>query len=302
MAEGAFGERLSDFARIEAPPIVSAELLQTAEFTVARLEWDIRPEPERFDIPSENAFLICLLRKSYPSNPYFVDGRPVALDPIITGQFNLLDLRRSHVAEVQAASDCIALHLPISAIHAIADERRVPRIGGIRTTLGVALDDPVVHHLGESLIPALTWPKTAQPLFVEHVGLALVTHVMGHYGDVSPGEPTRRGGLAPWQARQAKDLLMANLSGQISLGDLAAACRLSRAHFARAFKATTGVAPYRWLSFRRIELAKDLLAYSTKTVEQIADECGFADQSHLTRVFARRVGVTPSRWRRLRQW
>lgn len=302
MADGAFGERLSEFAGVEAPPVISAGLLQTTEFTAARLEWDVRPEPELFDIPSEDAFLVFLLRKPYPSNPYRVDGRPVRLDPLDAGQFNLLDLRRSHVAWVQAASDCTALHLPMAAFHEIADERRLPRIGGLRTPPGQALDDPVVYHLSESLLPALAWPQAAQPLFVEHVGLALVTHVMERYGDISPDMPPLRGGLAPWQLRQAKDLLMANLSGRISLGDLAKACRLSRAHFARAFKASTGVAPYKWLALRRIELAKDLLAHSGKPLEQVAEDCGFADASHLSRVFSRRVGVSPGRWRRHRQW
>jgi AraC family transcriptional regulator len=302
MADGAFGERLSEFSGVEAPPVISAGLLQTAEFTAARLQWERRAEPELFDIPSEEALLVFLLRKPYPSNPYRVDGRPVTLEPLDAGQFNFLDLRRSHVAWVQAASDCIALHLPIAAFHEVASETRLPRIGGLRTAPGLALKDPVVHHLSESLIPALTWPPAAQPLFVEHVGLALVTHVMERYGDISPDAPTPRGGLAPWQLREAKDLLMANLSGRLSLGDLAKACRLSRAHFARAFKATTGVAPYQWLALRRIELAKDLLAGSGKSLEQIAEECGFADASHLSRVFARRVGASPGRWRRLRQW
>lgn len=302
MADGAFGERLSEFTGVEAPPFLSADLLRTTEFTAAHLEWDVRPEPEPFDIPSEEAFLIFLLRKPYPSNPYLVDGRPVQLEPLNAGQFNLLDLRRSHAAQVQAASDCIALHLPLHAFHEVAEERRLPRIGGIRVPPGVALDDPVVHHLSESLLPALAWPKTAQPLFVEHVGLALATRVMERYGDISPDMSPPKGGLAPWQLRQAKDLLMANLSGRLSLGDLALACRLSRAHFSRAFKSTTGVAPYQWLSMRRIELAKELLSHTGKPLEQIAEECGFADASHLSRVFSRRVGVSPGRWRRHRQW
>jgi len=301
MAGAAFGERLSDVAGVEAPPVVSAKLLQTVEYSAARLEWNTRPEPEPFDIPSEDAILIFVLRNPYPSNPYVVDGRPVRLEPLQAGQFNLLDLRRSHRAEVQHASDCIALHLPIAAMHAISDERRARRIRGISNPPGVALDDPVVRHLSESLMPTLTWQNPVQPLYVEHVGLALVTHVMERYCNVHQGDTPRRGGLAPWQARQAKDLLIANLSGRISLSDLAAECRLSRAHFARSFKETTGVAPHRWLSLRRIELAKDLLLYSNKSVEEIAAECGFADQSHFTRVFARNVGVTPGRWRRLRQ-
>jgi AraC-like DNA-binding protein len=96
-------------------------------------------------------------------------------------------------------------------------------------------------------------------------------------------------------------MLMASIAKQVSLSELAAACRLSRSHFARAFKATTGLAPHQWLMTERVKLARLLLASTARTIAEIADECGFADQSHFSRVFARFLGCTPGRWRGQRQ-
>jgi AraC-like DNA-binding protein len=68
-----------------------------------------------------------------------------------------------------------------------------------------------------------------------------------------------RGGLAPWQAKRAKELLSANLNGRLSLTPLAGECGLSTRHFARAVRQSTGVPPHRWLFKHRVERARHLL-------------------------------------------
>jgi AraC-like DNA-binding protein len=83
-----------------------------------------------------------------------------------------------------------------------------------------------------------------------------------------------------------------------SLAELARACGLSRGHFTRAFKITTGLSPHQWLLRHRIEKARDMLVRTELPLAQIALRCGFADQSHLTRVFGMAVGDSPAAWRR----
>ncbi|HEY2048904.1 MAG TPA: AraC family transcriptional regulator [Caulobacteraceae bacterium] len=120
----------------------------------------------------------------------------------------------------------------------------------------------------------------------------------------SPLSPTCEkwfGGLAPWQAKRAEELMLKNLAEDLRLADVAAACELSAAHFSRSFHKTFGAPPYRWLQTRRIERAKTLLADSKRPLAEIALECGFTEQSHFTKVFTRLVGVSPGAWRRLRR-
>jgi len=107
-----------------------------------------------------------------------------------------------------------------------------------------------------------------------------------------------RGGLAPWQERRAKYLLRNNLDGQKTMGEIAYECRISRKHFTRAFRNSTGLPPLKWLNSLRIEIAKRLLCSSNLTVVEIAVECGFADAAHLARIFHGYAGVAPGKWRK----
>ncbi len=106
------------------------------------------------------------------------------------------------------------------------------------------------------------------------------------------------GGLAPWQARVVREHIMAHLSGRLSVRDLASVARLSHRHFARAFKASFGLAPHAFVMGRRVERAKELILDSGLPLSEVALACGFSDQSHLTRLFSRVEGVTPAAWRR----
>jgi transcriptional regulator GlxA family with amidase domain len=109
----------------------------------------------------------------------------------------------------------------------------------------------------------------------------------------------RRGGLAAWQVRRAKELIDANLDGQLPLSHIAEACGLSTRHFARAFRQSTGVPPHRWLLSRRIDHAKGLMRDPAMSLAKVALACGFADQSHFTRMFTTLMGLSPGLWRRM---
>jgi AraC-like DNA-binding protein len=66
---------------------------------------------------------------------------------------------------------------------------------------------------------------------------------------------------------------------------LARECKLSKAHFSRAFSRSVGMAPHRWLMKRRIEVAKETLRDGRLSMSDVAAACGFCDQSHLPRFF-----------------
>jgi AraC-like DNA-binding protein len=50
-----------------------------------------------------------------------------------------------------------------------------------------------------------------------------------------------------------------------------------------------------------VERAKALLDEPDLPLAEIAQVCGFVDQSHFTRVFFKNEGCNPGRWRRLRR-
>jgi AraC family transcriptional regulator len=298
MTNGAYGTRLGEYVGMDTPPTIRSGFLRTSEFATTRLRWQRREEPGVTHIEAEDAFLLFLQRRDIPANPYWVAGRPVAMDPLKRGQFLLLDLHEDHASIVQAAVDCIALYFPKAAFNAQADEFGGNPVRRLRANPGGAISDPTVWHLSEAILPAVEHPEKANPLMIDHIGIALVQHLANTYGDGNATAASARGGLSPRQLRRVTDRMKDHLSERVSLIELAEDCGLSRSYFAHAFKATTGVAPLQWQMRKRIEYARELLLKTSSSIAEISEQCGFADQSHFTRTFVRIVGTTPGRWRR----
>jgi AraC family transcriptional regulator len=118
-------------------------------------------------------------------------------------------------------------------------------------------------------------------------------------GDRGPRQ-IPRGGFAAWQSRRLAAHVEANLSGKITVKDLAASLHISVGHFCRAFKRTFGMPARIWIRQRRIELAQGLMLTTGASLSEIALSCGMSDQSHFTRSFRRIVGEVPSSWRHAR--
>ena len=105
------------------------------------------------------------------------------------------------------------------------------------------------------------------------------------------------GGLSPWRETLAKQLILDHLGETLEVTELARACALSRSHFSRAFKCSTGLSPQDWIRRQRIARAKQLIQNTDLTLTQISLECGFCDQAHFSHIFTRSEGVSPFAWR-----
>lgn len=294
------GPRLGKFVGFEQPQTLIVRTLQQSELVATRLRGSFASgTPVRLD--NNNGYLVCLQRRSLPVHNYWIDSRPIPLAPMRGGQFLLLDLNREHTSISYGNVDCISSYISQEALQRFHEEHDLPVVRSLRTADGVLFDDDVIRHLGETLMPAFEQPEAANHLFVDHVMLALLSRLAARYAQQPAVVRPTRGGLAPWQERRAKEMILASIDGKLGLAELASACELSRSHFARAFKVTTGASPFQWLATQRIERAKDLLLHSSLPIEQIAEQCGFADQSHFTRTFLKLVSISPGQWRRLRR-
>ncbi|MHC8380070.1 helix-turn-helix domain-containing protein [Pseudomonas sp. LB3P14] len=105
------------------------------------------------------------------------------------------------------------------------------------------------------------------------------------------------GGLTPWRESLAKQLILERLGETVEVTELARACALSRSHFSRAFKCSTGLSPQDWIRHQRIARAKQLIQSTDLTLTQISLECGFCDQAHFCHIFTRSEGINPFAWR-----
>ena len=71
---------------------------------------------------------------------------------------------------------------------------------------------------------------------------------------------------------------------------------IDRFTLVRGFRRRFGVSPQRFVTHRRLEVARRLIRDGVPLAEA-AVAAGFADQSHLTRQFRRAFGISPGRWR-----
>lgn len=111
-------------------------------------------------------------------------------------------------------------------------------------------------------------------------------------------EQRPRRGLSRRALNRACSYIAENLGERFTLDDLARQAGVSRFHFARLFRVSTGNSPMAYLLKSRIERAKQMLLQDERPVCEIAAVLGFCDQSHLTRTFRRLTGLTPREFAR----
>jgi AraC-like DNA-binding protein len=133
---------------------------------------------------------------------------------------------------------------------------------------------------------------------LEALGLAMLTHIFARYSVGRVPQHAVRGGLSSRQLRRAQDVMLATLDENLPLADIADEAGVSRWHFGRAFRQSTGLPPRKWLREKRVEQACRLLAADDRNLTSIALELGFASLSHFSTAFKQSIGVSPQRYRR----
>lgn len=157
-------------------------------------------------------------------------------------------------------------------------------------------DDPALVARLARMVD-LDWTDTGDRIHASELGHAVLADVLARHAGRAPRGGIR-GGLAPALRRRLAEWLQARLAEPVTVGEMAAFCALSEAHFAHAFRASFGVAPHEWIVARRIERAAQLLRdRRTLPLEAIARATGHASASHLVRRFKSAWGVTPGQYR-----
>jgi AraC-like DNA-binding protein len=92
---------------------------------------------------------------------------------------------------------------------------------------------------------------------------------------------------------QAKLFIDKNYAQRIDVSNISDEAYFSKFHFLRLFKKTYGKTPHQYLTFVRIEKAKELLQ-ANGTVSEVCFAVGFESLSSFSGLFKRVVGLTPS--------
>jgi AraC family transcriptional regulator len=231
---------------------------------------------------------------------YKFDGKWQSARPT-TGSIRLRPIGRTcDEARICAAKvEVLHLYLPKVSFARLMDDYNLPAAPGrsIRQSCGV--QDEVINQIGLSVLSEMMCPTAAGRMLVETSSLLLAARLAhSHFetGLIRPPLPSRHG-LDDGRLRRVLAYVEEHLAEDIAVADLANVACLSIFHFTRAFAATMGVPPHRYVSRRRLESAKAMIATRRASLSEIALDCRFSSQSSFTRAFRRATGVTPAEYR-----
>jgi AraC-like DNA-binding protein len=111
-------------------------------------------------------------------------------------------------------------------------------------------------------------------------------------------EQQRCAGIRPEVLARVLQLIDQRFNEPLRVEDLGRHACLSPFHFARMFKISVGQAPHAYLTTKRMQYARDLLAETSVPIAEVARRVGFRTQAHFSGVFRKQVGVTPGQFRR----
>ena len=86
-----------------------------------------------------------------------------------------------------------------------------------------------------------------------------------------------------------------NISSPLSIEDLSGHFFLSSSYLCRIFKAATGTTINKYITAKRITVAKSLLS-SGYSVTETCERCGFNDYSNFLKAFTKAVGISPKKY------
>ncbi|PZF82040.1 helix-turn-helix domain-containing protein [Jiangella anatolica] len=199
---------------------------------------------------------------------------------------------RVYWSEVTRRDELVELYPDDALLREAAGSSRTPEIEPL---LGVR--DAVVLGVASVLKRAHVGGDPVDTVRASVLARRLAEHVVGHYAGIAPPHRPLGGRLDRVLLDRVAGVVEARLGDPLTVDDLAAAATLSPFHFARAFKAATGLAPHEYVTARRMDRATSLLLRSRLSVPEVAYAVGLSNVSHFRRVFRRHTGFLPSQLR-----
>jgi AraC-like DNA-binding protein len=222
----------------------------------------------------------------------FIEGRRVAFTPRRPGSVVFLpahsewrgwDEGDATGSYLFVSIDTAFIERAIGSDH-IASLR--PAIGFRNTTIETCLQRIAAELKNPDPISVIMVESQAIQLFIQMVRLNGL------------GQEPAKGGLSPFDLKRVVAIIEDRLGDPPSLDEMAREIGVSRRHFSRAFKQSTGKSPHAFVAAHRLARAVDLLRTTELSATEIAFDCGFASSSHFTYAFKRAYGTGPLEFRR----
>jgi AraC family transcriptional regulator len=218
--------------------------------------------------------------------------------PPPAGSIAVVPAGSSVLSRWQGSNDSLLIYLEPSLVTRVAAESF--ELDPTRTVVPplVGLNVPELRSAMLAVDAELRAGSVGGSLMVESLANVLAVHLIRHTMGVHRLPASADGVLPRRKLRTVIEYIMENLGGSMTLEQMAAVVHLSPYHFARQFKATTGLPPRQYVIARRVERAQHLMrADGELGLVDVALRVGFSDQSKFSFHFKRIVGVTPGQFR-----
>jgi AraC family transcriptional regulator len=223
-------------------------------------------------------------------------GKSVAIGTARSGVVTIIPAGSSARWDIPGSVNVVQLYLPHTTLERVAGEANTAAPGDLLERTGHP--DPITSRLLMSAADVLEGNEALDTLFRQQLTDLLATRLLAaHTGSPTTFQPTL-GGLSPTALRRAIERLRSDSDADVSLAALASDVGLSRFHFCRAFKESTGLSPHAWLRQHRLEQAMNRLRDTDESIVSIAAALGYASQTAFAAAFKKLTGETPSDWRR----
>ncbi len=97
--------------------------------------------------------------------------------------------------------------------------------------------------------------------------------------------------------QEAVNYIEQHYQRNLTVEEVADACRLNRSYFSKLFKENVGCPPQEFLIGVRLAKAAELMCSSSLPISEIAVRCGYSNQFHFSRAFRKHYGIPPQKWR-----
>ncbi|RAM49751.1 MAG: AraC family transcriptional regulator [Hapalosiphonaceae cyanobacterium JJU2] len=258
------------------------------------LEYHIQPAYESPEHYSKNYVLVIRLKCQLELQRWL--GECHRSENPLAGDVAVIPPYVTHRATTIGESEFIALTLDSDFVANIAYESVDSEV--VEILPHFSKPDPLIYQITLALKKALEYNSQVSGLYADSMATALSAHLLQQYSAPKHSLQNYRGGLPRHKLQRVTEYIIDNLAEDLLLGAMAQEVGMSRYHFARLFKQSTGLSPYQYVIHCRIERAKMLLLQNKLKIAEVASIVGFADQSQFTRHFKRILGVTPKEIRK----
>lgn len=223
-------------------------------------------------------------------------GKSVATGTFRRGVVIIIPEGSSSRWDIPKPVDVVQLYLPHAKLKRVADEAATGTPADLLER--TAHPDPITSRLLLSAASALEGHGALDTLFRHQLIDLLAMRVLAAHTSAPTTFQSTMGGLSPKVLARAIERLRSDSNADVSLDALASDAGLSRFHFCRAFKQSTGLSPHAWLRQHRLEQGMNILRDTDASIAMVAAELGYASQTAFAAAFRRLSGETPSDWRR----